>query len=319
MLTVVVPVHNREENIRYTLWALEAQTLDPVLYEVIVVDDSSTDHTKRTAESVVRGGKMQLTVVTSPKKDTWNASVPRNYGVQISNPSFEAVVFVDSDVLLNRDALQYYYDDFKRNPDRVVIGAYDWLPRMALTREVIHDDFNRVIRCDLPKLPIEGSYGYLGHDMRMASFEKATSADMTFDTIFDALACFGGNLMMSKKIFNKCGGYDETMKYGIEDGDFGLTLHEHGVKFSYDIRTIGYHHWHKLSSERAQQAGEEVKKLNIKHFQNKTIENISYATGMAYKRWGIEWYPPDFNEWSEEEKQRYGAKLRAEISLREQQ
>lgn len=319
MLSVIIPVHNREENIRYTLWALSAQTLDPILFEVIVVDDSSTDNTKRTAEAIGRELDIQVTVVTCPKKDAWNASVPRNYGVEISNPSFEVIVFLDSDVLLNRDALQYYYDDYKKNPDRVVIGQYNWLPRMALDRETIQNNLNKIIACDMPKLPIEGGMGHIGQDVRKLSFEKATSPDLLFDTIYDGLACFGGNLMIPKAIFKKAGGYDETMRYGIEDGDFGLTLHEHGVKFSYDVRTIGYHHWHKLSAERAQQAGAEVKKLNEKHFKNKTIENISYATGIAYKRWGIDWYPPDFNEWSEEEKQRYGAKLREEISSKEVQ
>jgi len=150
--------------------------------------------------------------------------------------------------------------------------------------------------------------------MRKQSFEKQTNSHLTWDTIFDGLACFGGNLLVPRHIFEEVGGFDENMRYGVEDGDFGLTLHEHGVVFSYCEKAIGYHNWHKLSAERSQQAGQEVKKLNAKHFKDENVMNISYATGIAYARWGHKWYPENWESLTDDEKHQFREKVKQHAS-----
>lgn len=306
MISVIIPAtKGREENLKLTLAGLLAQTFPKDMFDITVVYDGDIKDVSPIFDDSIFS---EVNLISIDKKDGWNASIPRNAGVKATTQPY--LLFLDSDVVLNPKALAEYAFMVKINDNRVIIGRYDWLPPMYMTIEDIMQRFDQFRSMSLAKKVTNYSLGYQGNDMRKVSFEKQTKPDMTFDTIFDSLACFGGNLLVPRKIFEECGGFDESMRYGIEDGDFGLTLHEHGIVFSYCEAAVGYHNWHPLSAERSMNAGAEVKKLNAKHFPDETAMNISYATGIAYKRWGFEWYPPEWETMSEEDKQAFVTKVR---------
>lgn len=309
MLSIIIPVTaGREDNLRLNLTALQQQTLDKNLFEVIVVVDSNHDgYAKLSTEFSTIVNKFY----TIDKKDFWNASIPRNYGFSKADGDF--IMFLDSDIILNYNALLEHMKMMLLNSSRVSIGRYDWLPPMYVTPEDIKNNFDNFSKGKLIKKPHKGGLGHIGLDHRHESFKKQLVPLQSFDTIFDALACFGGNLVMSRQTFEKIGGFDETMQYGVEDGDFGLTAHEKGVRFSYCEKAIGFHNWHELSAVRSQNAGNEVKKLNAKHFPTENEMNISYATGIAYKRWGTDQYPSDWNSLTEEEKNKYKELIRSSV------
>lgn len=60
IVSVVIPAYNAERTILSALRALENQTLDKGLYEVIVVDDGSNDGTRKIVEDFVEKGTMRL-------------------------------------------------------------------------------------------------------------------------------------------------------------------------------------------------------------------------------------------------------------------
>jgi glycosyltransferase involved in cell wall biosynthesis len=59
-LSVVVPTYNRAEILRDTLRHLAEQELDPASYEVVVIDDGSTDHTRAVVEEWVSRAPFRL-------------------------------------------------------------------------------------------------------------------------------------------------------------------------------------------------------------------------------------------------------------------
>ncbi len=301
MFSVVIPTCNRLGNLAVTLQAIQNQSLSSGEFEVIVSDDASIDGTEDViADGMVDGRFPKFKYIRAFKKELWNASRPRNFGAKVAERDSEFFVFLDSDVVLNPDALGHYLDDYRRNPDRVVIGPYDWLPPQRVAPLDVTVRWDQLINGTLPRPEsIRGGLGDIGPDMRKASFNKAKSPDDLFGELFDGLACFGGNLMVPKRIFWKAGGYDENIFCGCEDGDFGLTLWEMGVKFSYDVRTQGYHVWHERSAYRAQNIKPEVDKLNLKHFGTSDQKLIDY-TREAFRRWGNpSWQPPP--EWITDE------------------
>lgn len=93
LITVVIPVLDRQDTIIRTLGSIAAQTLLPA--QVIVVDNGSTDLTlSRIAEwsSSQPAGGLPVTVISEPKR---GASAARNRG--LAEVSTEFVMFFDSD------------------------------------------------------------------------------------------------------------------------------------------------------------------------------------------------------------------------------
>lgn len=91
-LSVVIPTYNRSQVLRVCLASLAAQTLPREAFEVLVVDDGSTDDT----EAVVRGFEATLPVRYLRQASNRGRAAARNLGIR--EATGEVVVFVDSDV-----------------------------------------------------------------------------------------------------------------------------------------------------------------------------------------------------------------------------
>jgi cellulose synthase/poly-beta-1,6-N-acetylglucosamine synthase-like glycosyltransferase len=85
-ISVIVPAYNVDTTIGACLDALRHQTAPREEYEIIVVDDGSTDQTRRIAES--RGVK----ILTQPNR---GAAAARNLGAQ--NACGDLLLFIDAD------------------------------------------------------------------------------------------------------------------------------------------------------------------------------------------------------------------------------
>jgi hypothetical protein len=120
MLSVIVPVHNGEPMLRESLPALRASDLPQERWELIVVDDSSTDGTSavaaRFADRVVR-------LQGLPR----GPAHARNRGSEAAVG--EILAFIDADVCVHEDALRRFLEILAAEPDVVaVFGAYDLEP-----------------------------------------------------------------------------------------------------------------------------------------------------------------------------------------------
>lgn len=296
MISVVIPSHNRKKNVELVLTGLLNQTLSKEHFEVILVDDGSTDKTYELVE--VFKDELRLKYAWIFKKDNWNASRPRNFGAKLVEAESEAFLFLDSDVVLNKQALKHYSEELKKEK-RVIIGRYDWLPPQIVTPEDITDNWDSFINGKLRKPEsISGRLGHIGEDTRAKTFEDSESVDKTYDRIYDGLSCFGGNLLIPRSTFWNAGGYDENIRCGLEDGDFGLTLWRQGNEFSYDKRTIGYHVWHAIPESRfPPDLRDQIDNLNLKHFGEKDPDHgIIEETKEAFKIRGYpDWQVPP--EW----------------------
>lgn len=272
-LSVVIPTRSRYNNLIQVLEALSNQTLNKSEYEVIVSDDNSNDETTSIISQF--RNKLQLKYVFSniPKPHTWNASVVRNIGAIIGDQSTQAYVFIDSDVVVPPHTLQTYADDIFNNPERVIIGPYDF-----------YKQGNEVI--GVP-------------DVRNKKFEEV-DITQTFNQPTDGLACFGGNLVIPKKIFWLVNGFSVDTHIGLEDGDMGLKLWKKQVAFSYEKRTRGKHLWHESPADRfPPNMREHIDKLNMKHFGTVNPDyGIIEASREAYESWGITGWevPPEWLE-----------------------
>ena len=99
LISIIVPVHGREELIAATLQSIQDQTLRD--WECIIVDDGSPDGTGSVAKRY-EAGDSRFRVITQPKS---GSSAARNRGFAASNPGSKFVSFMDSDDVWLPDAL----------------------------------------------------------------------------------------------------------------------------------------------------------------------------------------------------------------------
>ena len=105
-ISIVMPMYNMEKYIGECLDSVLAQTFQN--YEVIIVDDCSTDKSCEIVESYKTkfGDKLQL--IRSDKNSGGHVGIPRNKGIEIIKGKY--VYFVDSDDALMENALEIFYD-----------------------------------------------------------------------------------------------------------------------------------------------------------------------------------------------------------------
>ncbi|MDR7419925.1 MAG: glycosyltransferase family A protein [Armatimonadota bacterium] len=116
LLSVVVPAYNDAAILRHTLVRLADQSLAPVAYEVVVVDDGSTDETPAVIAAAA-AGRVQVRGVSLDRNR--GRSAARNAGIRAARAPL--IVFVDSDVLVRPDFLRRHLE-LHRNAGRPVVG-----------------------------------------------------------------------------------------------------------------------------------------------------------------------------------------------------
>jgi len=112
LISVVVPTYNEENSIGQCLTALKNQTFPQKDYEIIVVDNNSTD---RTAQIVREIGIK----VFSEKKQGYVFALRKG----CSQAEGEIIAITDADTLVTRDWLEKIYQAFQQNPQVVYLGG----------------------------------------------------------------------------------------------------------------------------------------------------------------------------------------------------
>ncbi|MBR5913701.1 MAG: glycosyltransferase family 2 protein [Selenomonadaceae bacterium] len=115
-ISIIIPMYNTEKYIGECLDSILAQTFDD--YEVIVVDDCSTDNSCALVESYlpkfnqyVKGRVDKLQLIRSEKNSGGCPGIPTNIGIRISNGEY--IMFIDSDDMITPTALEELYQIVK--------------------------------------------------------------------------------------------------------------------------------------------------------------------------------------------------------------
>ena len=116
-VSVIVPVYNPGPFIDLLLASLARQSMTPEDFEVVFVDDGSSDGTERRLDTLAHTAP-NVRVIHIPNSG-WPGR-PRNVGIDAAEGDF--VLFVDHDDELGDEALERMYDYATINSSDVVVG-----------------------------------------------------------------------------------------------------------------------------------------------------------------------------------------------------
>lgn len=114
LVSVIIPVYNKRRFIKETIDSVVKQSYQN--FEIIVVDDGSTDHSMDIVNSL---SDSRLRVFSQPNSGVERA---RNYGFSKSAGSF--ITFQDADDLMSQDRLEKQIDYFVSNEALVLVGTW---------------------------------------------------------------------------------------------------------------------------------------------------------------------------------------------------
>ena len=196
-LSVVIPTHDKLPQLRRTLAALRTQDLTADIWEVVVVDDASTDGTADwlSTEAIGWGGRLR---VVSPERNLGRARA-RTLGV--TKAAGEWILFLDDDVVAPKDLLAAHLSLLEAYPGEGVIGMVRTDPDLVDAPHFHYIDTRGVAKVRGDRVP--------------ARYLVTQNTSVPREDLL-AVACF-----------------DEAFAaYGFEDMDLGFRLEkERGLRF----------------------------------------------------------------------------------------
>src|SRR5688500_17877928 len=116
-LTVVVSTYNRADRLPLALKALVEQTGD-VQYEVLVVDNNSTDSTRDVVNALAASSGGKIRYAFEPRQ---GLSYGRNTGIELS--AAPLLAFTDDDVQVAPDWVRQLKRTFDEHPEVNYVGG----------------------------------------------------------------------------------------------------------------------------------------------------------------------------------------------------
>ncbi len=203
-ISIVVPVYNRGSYLESSLHQIFTQSVPASRYEVIIVDDGSTDSTKDVCvDFQTRYPSLKLKYVFQSNAGPASA---RNRGVMLAEGSL--LVFLDSDVVPGYHWLQMHLYAHESNPDVVAVyGGQRVVKNVTLYDRQRNDWFHNTF-------PVRHPYTIL----------------VTNNTSYRVFAYDTANMSIKRDVFLKSGSFD---------GEFTRPAHE-DVEFSYRLQRNGF-------------------------------------------------------------------------------
>lgn len=199
LVSVVIPTYNRAAFLSDAVESVLRQTFTN--YEIIVVDDGSTDGT----DSLIQGYGDRLKYVRQQNR---GVSVARNEGVRVSRGEY--IAFLDSDDIWTPDKLACQISFLSRFPECDLLFSPAW-----------------VVNANLDRTSSQPLFGGLA------------VSDITLNTLYLRNIIIVITLLVRRDVFQAIGGFDPDIRYG-EDWSLAIRILTRGALGAYLPEPLAY-------------------------------------------------------------------------------
>lgn len=227
-VSVCIPSHNPSLNLRRVLDALALQTYPTSLLEVVIADDGSD-------EPIVAptGYPFPVSVVRLERTLAFGAGRARNGAAR--GASGELLVFLDADIVPERQAIAAYARWFTDRPDVLAMG----LCRFADMDDLSDDEFRGLVASGGLEAHFAGRE-VDDQEWRENTFRRTD--DLRAEAVDSFRITIGATYAIAAEHYWAVGGFRELGIRGIEDTEFGFRVHANGGVLVLDRDAL---HWHQ--------------------------------------------------------------------------
>mgnify|MGYP002277350096 CR=1 FL=1 len=221
MVSVIIPMYNNEDTIGYAIESVLNQDYDN--YEILVIDDGSTDNSIDAATKALLGCT-KCCVLFHENGRNKGVSATRNVGIK--SASGELLAFLDADDLWESNKLSACVEPFMQYPSIVM---------------VYHSA--KVFTVDNATMKAHGVYG-----SGRAGYRKVSYPDIYKNSFVAPTS----SVVIKRQVLDKCGLFYENWKYG-EDGLLWYSVLQHGDVYYYEKVLSKYriheNQWNAIANE----------------------------------------------------------------------
>lgn len=218
-ISVVMSTYEHPRWLEKVLWGFSVQTHGG--FEVVVADDGSGPETRQVVDRVRRETKLEIRHVWHEDNGFRKCTI-LNKGVGASAGDY--LVFTDADCIPAPDFLEWHAR--LAEPERFLSGGYVKLP-MSLSRAITRDDILSGRATDAGWLVRNG----MPRSRRLLKLTRSELAGLLLDALSPTRASWNGhNASTWKKHIIATNGFDERMRYGGQDREFGERLENMGIR-----------------------------------------------------------------------------------------
>ncbi len=291
-ISVVIAAHNQRDRLRLVLSGLAVQTFSEGQFEVIVVDDGSTDGTGEFLRAYE-----QLPIKVIPLHTNVGRCRARNIG--IAEARGDLIAFLDGDALPGPGWLAQHWHLFQHY-NGVTSGFQYCLPRLeyvqdphsglpwedvpASVAQIMHtrsDEFRvteAMIQADFGAIDLlaqEGGYPF--PELKLMQDQVQVLFDQVPDSPIGWISFYPHNASVPRIALEEVGGFDEAMLHS-EGWDLAYRLMRHGYKMRFAAKAPSYHlyHHHDFFSPQNAFAESQKRRRAIVHIAEKNEDPRLY-------------------------------------------
>ena len=209
LISVIIPTFNRADLLSRSLESLANQSLPRNQFEVVVIDDGSSDRTKDVCTDFEKRLHLRC-----QRQENSGISAAKNMGIFISRG--QLLLFFDDDDVADTNLLKEHIKTHTQHPEETtaVLGYTTWHSSLTMTH-------------------IMNFVTDVGHFLfSYSNLKDGQTLDFTY--------FWGGRSSCKKSLIVKHGIFNQLFRFGSEDIELGYRLSKFGLKVIYNANAKSF-------------------------------------------------------------------------------